>query len=51
MPPVVFEATILAGEWPQTCGLDRAATGPSFWYLNVIKFLLQLKDSRPTLIK
>ena len=27
MPPVGFESTISAGEWPQTYPLDRAATG------------------------
>jgi hypothetical protein len=27
MPPVGFEATISAGERPQTYALDRAATG------------------------
>ena len=27
MPPVRFEPTISAGEWPQTYALDRAATG------------------------
>jgi len=27
MPPVRFEPTIPAGEWPQTYALDRAATG------------------------
>ena len=27
MPPVGFEPTISAGEWPQTYTLDRAATG------------------------
>ena len=27
MPPVGFEPTISAGEWPQTNALDRAATG------------------------
>ena len=27
MPPVGFEPTISAGEWPQTYALDRAATG------------------------
>jgi hypothetical protein len=27
MPPVGFESTIAAGEWPQTYALDRAATG------------------------
>ena len=26
MPPVGFEPTISAGEWPQTHALDRAAT-------------------------
>jgi hypothetical protein len=27
MPPVGFETTISAGEWPKTYGLDRASTG------------------------
>jgi len=27
MPPVGFDPTISAGERPQTCALDRAATG------------------------
>ena len=27
MPPVGFEPTISAGEWPQTYALDRATTG------------------------
>ena len=27
MPPVGFEPTVPAGEWPQTYALDRAATG------------------------
>ena len=27
MPPVGFEPTISAGEWPQTYALDRTATG------------------------
>ena len=27
MPPVGFEPTIPASEWPQTHALDRAATG------------------------
>ena len=27
MPPVGFEPTFSAGEWPQTQALDRAATG------------------------
>jgi hypothetical protein len=30
MPPVVFEATISAGEGPQTYALDRAATGTGY---------------------
>jgi len=29
MPPVGFELTISAGEWPQTHASDRAATGTS----------------------
>jgi len=33
MPPVRFEPTISAGEWPQTYALDRAATGTGFTYL------------------
>jgi len=51
MPSVGLETTVLASERPQTCALDRAATGTSFWYFNVIKFLRKLKESRPTLIK
>ena len=27
MPPVGFEPTVSAGEWPQTHALDREATG------------------------
>jgi len=27
MPPVLFDPTILAGERPKTCTLDREATG------------------------
>ena len=27
MPPVGFELTVSAGEWPQTYALDRVATG------------------------
>jgi len=27
MPPVEFEPTISAGDWPQIYSLDRAATG------------------------
>jgi len=27
MPPVGFELTISAGEWPQTHALDRTVTG------------------------
>jgi len=30
MPPVRFEPTISAGEWPQTYALDRAATGTGY---------------------
>ena len=38
MPPVRFEPTISAGEWPQTYALDRAATGTGsvgMWHLVV----------------
>jgi hypothetical protein len=35
MPSVGFEPIILAGEWPQTYALDRAATGTG-----VIQYLL-----------
>ena len=31
MPPVGFEPTISAGEWPQTNALDRAAAGTGNW--------------------
>jgi len=30
MPPVGFESTISAGEWPQTYALDRAAIGTGY---------------------
>ena len=30
MPPVRFEPTISAGDWPPTYALDRAATGTGF---------------------
>ena len=44
MPPVGFELTISAGEWPRTYALDRAATGtgPSstFTEQNVYVFLV-----------
>ena len=33
MPPVGFEPTISAGEWPQTYSLDRAATGTGVFCL------------------
>jgi hypothetical protein len=35
MPPVGFEHTISAGEWPQTYALDRVATGINI--LQIIK--------------
>ena len=39
MPPVGFEPTILAGEWPQTYALDRAATGTGImWDIVEINF-------------
>ena len=31
MPPVGFEPTISAGEWPQTYALDRVATGTGIY--------------------
>ena len=37
MPPVGFEPTISAGEWPQTYTLDCAATGTSAHNINVYK--------------
>jgi hypothetical protein len=33
MPPVRFEPTISAGEWPQTYALDRAATWTGSLYI------------------
>ena len=33
MPPVAFEPTISAGEWPKTYALDRAATGTDKGYI------------------
>jgi len=41
MPPVGFEATISAGERPQTYALDRAATGTGG--INV-KYLYIIQD-------
>ena len=38
MPPVGFEPTISAGEWPQTYALDRAATGTGKRYLTTSKY-------------
>ena len=34
MPPVGFEPTISAGEWPKTYALDRAATGTGIHYIH-----------------
>jgi hypothetical protein len=31
MPPVVFEPTISADEWPKTYALERAATGTGLY--------------------
>ena len=40
MPPLGFEPTISAGEWPQTYALDRAAAGTGRWlYVNTYLFL------------
>jgi hypothetical protein len=36
MPPVGFEPTISAGEWPHTYALDRAATGIGHQYISDI---------------
>ena len=33
LPPVGFEPTISAGEWPQTHALDRSATGTGLTYV------------------
>ena len=41
MPPVGFEPTISAGEWPQTYALDRAATGTGI-YVHVSYQILSL---------
>jgi len=38
MPPVGFEPTISAGEWPQTYALDRAATGTGLQQQEHIKY-------------
>jgi hypothetical protein len=38
MPPVEFEPTISAGEWPQTYALDRAATGTEWCIINIYNF-------------
>ena len=42
MPPVGFEPTISAGEWPQTYALDRAATGTPTTVIDVGLQLLVL---------
>jgi len=39
MPPVGFEPTISAGEWPQTYALDLAATGTGFRQCKVNEIL------------
>jgi hypothetical protein len=38
MPPVGFEPSILAGNWPQTYALDSAVTGTSEPDNYIIKF-------------
>ena len=48
MPPVGFEPTIPASEWPQTRALDRAATGighNSDYRLQIP--VIQLRNSQP----
>ena len=44
MPPVGFEPTISVGERPQTCALDRAATGTGFFFLLRRENLLPLSE-------
>jgi hypothetical protein len=36
MPPVGFDSTISAGEWPKTYDLDREATGTSFHGISTV---------------
>ena len=38
-PPVGFEPTITAGEWPKIYALDRAATGTGFDWMVVFKIM------------
>jgi len=45
MPPVGFEPTISAGEWPQTYALDRAATGT-----HVSQVVISVSDESPCLV-
>ena len=43
MPPVGFEPTISAGEWPQTYALDRAATGTGLKKSYILNFIIDAK--------
>ena len=40
MPPVGFEPKVSAGELPQTCALDRAATGTGSVSLKAFKLIV-----------
>jgi len=43
-PPVGFEPTVSAGEWPQAYALDRAAIGTGSVDLNTVKFVCNTKS-------
>ena len=45
MPTVGFEPTISAGERPQTCALDRAATGTGTDLLCEVEIHLHVKKN------
>jgi len=45
MPPLGFEPTISAGEWPQTEALDRAANGIGNMNISQLKYVLILEHS------
>jgi hypothetical protein len=45
MPPVGFEPTISAGEWPQSYALDHAATGTGNINISQLKYVLILGQS------
>jgi len=45
MPPVGFEPSVSAGEWPQTYALDRAATGIGKCCITATKWSLPLPST------